>query len=94
MIRLIAEFRVKKGTEKEVLKAIREFVTAVHLEESTTEYRAYRLGESRDYLHIMAFTDEAAQKRHQTAGYTQKFVEILYPNCEEEPKFTTITTVE
>lgn len=94
MIRLIAEYRIREETENEVLKAIREFVAAVHREEPDTEYRAFRLGDSRDFLHIMAFVDEAAQKRHQTADYTKKFVEVLYPNCEEKPEFTPIEAVE
>lgn len=80
--------------EKKVLAAIREFVAAVQSEEPETEYRAFQLGDSRDFLHIMAFTDEDAQKRHQTAGYTREFVEVLYPNCDEEPEFTPVTVVE
>lgn len=94
MIRLIAEYQVKEGTEQEVLSVIREFVATVHREEPYTEYRAFRLGDSRDFLHIMAFPDEAAQKKHQEADYTRRFAEVLYPNCEEEPKFTPVTAIE
>ncbi|MEX0647324.1 MAG: hypothetical protein WD139_06035 [Balneolaceae bacterium] len=42
----------------------------------------------------MAFPDETAQKLHQTADYTKKFVDILYPHCEKEPEFTPIVAIE
>jgi quinol monooxygenase YgiN len=93
MIRLLAEYRIKKGTEDEVLDAVREFVAAVKQEEPQTEYRAFRLAGGRNFLHIMAFPEEAAQNRHQKADYTMQFVSVLYPNCEEEPKFTSIDVV-
>lgn len=94
MIRLMAEYRIKQGTEDEVLAAIREFVAAIHREETGTEYRAFRLASGSDFLHMMAFPDESAQKKHQKADYTLKFVNVLYPNCEKEPVFTSITPVE
>lgn len=35
----------------------------------------------------MVFTDKKAESRHRNAEYTKKFVEILYPHCEEKPEF-------
>jgi quinol monooxygenase YgiN len=94
MVRLIAEYRIKKGSEDEVLDAIREFVAAVKREEPETEYSAFRRAGARNFMHIMAFPDEVAQNRHRKADYTMQFVSVLYPNCEEEPKFTSIDVVE
>lgn len=94
MIRLIAQYRIKEGTLDQVQAAIREFVSAVAQEEPETEYQAYRLAGSRDFLHLMAFTDEEVQEQHQGAEYTLAFVEALYPNCEEEPKFTPVELIQ
>ncbi|MEX2641162.1 MAG: antibiotic biosynthesis monooxygenase [Balneolales bacterium] len=94
MIRLIAEYRIKPRTEARVLTAVKTFVAAVHRDEPQTEYRAYRLTDTNEFLHIMAFPDESAQNVHQQASYTRDLVEVLYPNCEEPPKFTLIESVE
>lgn len=94
MIQLIAQYKIKKGTEPGVLEAISEFVSAIHQQEPDTDYRAYRLQESREFLHIMTFTDRTAQKIHQTAEYTKRFVDVLYPNCEMEPQFSLIKEIE
>lgn len=94
MIRLIAQYRIKPGTEAQVLTAVKTFVAAVHREEPQTEYRAYHLTDTNEFLHIMAFPEESAQNAHQQASYTLDFVEVLYPNCEEPPKFTLIKPVE
>ncbi|MGQ0579023.1 MAG: putative quinol monooxygenase [Betaproteobacteria bacterium] len=93
MIRLIAQYRIKQGTLDKVQPAIRKFVAAVEREEPETDYRAYRLGDTDDFLHVMAFPDSAAQKRHQKANYTSEFVDSLYPNCVEPPRFTSIELV-
>ena len=94
MIRLVAQYRIKPETESEVLTAIRAFVDAVHEEEASTDYHAYRLADTNQFLHVMAFPNEAAQKAHQEASYTQDFVEVLYPNCEEPPQFTQLELIE
>ena len=39
----------------------------------------------------MAFPDHEAERAHQTAEHTTRFVEILYPNCEEAPSFVDLT---
>ena len=94
MIRLKAAYRIKAGTYDAVRAAIIEFVTAVHEVEMDTEYAAFRIGDTDDFIHLMAFVDEAAQKRHQEAPYTIHFVEKLYPNCVEMPVFTQLNRIE
>lgn len=93
MIRLVAQYRIKPGTEPEVLTAIKAFLASVHAGEPSTEYRAYRLTGTNQFHHVMAFPDESAQKAHQQARYTEDFVASLYPNCEEPPWFTPIELV-
>lgn len=94
MVRLIAEYRIKENSLDEVREAIRQFVSAVKQEESNTEYNAYQLGDTYEFIHLMTFPDETAQKEHQNASYTEVFAETLYPHCVEEPKFTTLTIIE
>lgn len=94
MIRLIARYQIKEGAVDEVNKIIRRFISAVEKEEPQTDYNAYRLGETREFIHLMTFPDESAQKQHQNAAYTKEFAEALYPNCVEEPKFTPVTLIK
>lgn len=94
MIRLIAQYRIKEGAYDSVQEAIKRFILAVKHEEPETQYEAYNLANSNEFIHIMAFPNESAQRRHQKASYTLEFVETLYPNCVNEPKFTPITKIE
>jgi quinol monooxygenase YgiN len=94
MIRLIAEYRIKEGTRPVVQNAIKIFVAAVHQVEPETEYISFQVGDSDRFIHLMAFTDEAAQQRHQQADYTSQFVEVLYPNCSQLPIFTPLKIIE
>lgn len=93
MIHLLAEYTVRPGSLAEVGSAVETFIEAVRENEPRTEYRAFRRGSTRQFVHLMAFEDESAQKRHQEAPYTLRFVEKLYPNCMEEPVFTPLTEV-
>lgn len=49
--------------------------------------------DSTKFVHFMMFEDEKVQKKHQTAPYTKKFVAVLYPNCIQEPIFTTFKSI-
>lgn len=91
MIHLLAEYTVRPESLAEVRSAVDTFVKAVREHEPRTEYRTFRRGSTRQFVHLMAFEDESAQKRHQEAPYTLRFVERLYPNCIEEPVFTPLT---
>lgn len=94
MVRLIARYQIKEDTLEKVNEIIRKFVSAVEKEEPQTDYNAYRLGDTYEFIHLMTFPDESAQKQHQNAAYTKEFAEALYPNCVEEPKFTPVTIIE
>lgn len=94
MIRLVAEYRLKKGAQDVVQKAIKQFVAAVHEHEPETGYTSYRVGDTDRFIHLMAFKDETAQQRHQKAEYTSQFVEALYPSCSQLPTFTPLQIIE
>lgn len=93
MIRKIAQFRIKEGLEEETHQVIGTFVEAIVANEPKTDYVSYQLGDSRDFIHYMAFPDEEAENFHRNAPYTLKFVEALYPNCEVLPTFTVLKPV-
>lgn len=93
MIHKMARFTVKPEQLGQVERVIREFVEAVDENEPDTIYRAYRRGDSRAFLHFMAFPDAEAEERHREAPYTHRFVEKLYPKCEMEPEFEVLVPI-
>ena len=94
MIRIVAQYTVRPGTESEVESIVRTFVRAVRENEPTTDYRAFRLDGGRDFLHVMCFADEDSHQVHRAAPYTLQLVEDLYPRCVEEPTFTPLSSIE
>ena len=94
MIHLLVEYQVQEGTVTAALAVIDAFLTAIFEAEPDTAYVAYRVAGSDRFVHTMAFVDAAAQKRHQTAAYTQRFVTALYPLCVTPPRFSPLTRIE
>jgi quinol monooxygenase YgiN len=93
MINKIAEFKVKAEKLEECRKAIAEFVEATKSEPGTLRYEAFVKEDGVSFVHFMQFKDEEAEKFHQKTPHVQKFVEVLYPNCEIEPRFTELKEV-
>ena len=93
MIHKMVRFTVEPGQIAAVEEAIREFVAAVAENEPETRYGAYRRGDSRAFVHVMAFPDEAAEEHHRNAPYTNRFVEELHPRCRKEPEFEELVPV-
>jgi quinol monooxygenase YgiN len=44
-------------------------------------------------MHLMGFENEHDEEAHRQSQYTRDFVQDLYPNCDEEPKFTRLEKV-
>jgi quinol monooxygenase YgiN len=93
MICTLARYRIRTGTEEEVLEAVRALVSAVREAEPCTTYRAYRLDDGLSFVHYMVFPDMQAEEQHRQAAYTRRFAERLGPCCEDEPTFNRIETV-
>lgn len=76
-----ATFTVKPEGLAEAKMAIAEFVAAVNKKEQGT--RLYlSLQEQEDpsrFLHVMAFEDAAAEKRHQGSEFAEKLRSVLMP---------------
>ena len=94
MIRKLANYRIDPESLKEVERAIEAFVAAIGREEPETIYEAYRIADNVSFIHLMAFPSREAEEAHQMAPHTKKFVDILYPHCEEQPTFLDIALVE
>ncbi len=94
MIHKIVRYKVKRGKVEEVKRAIIEFVELVAKNEPHTLYEANQADDGVTFIHIMSFPDKSKEEKHKTAVYTMKFVESLYPNCEEEPVFLDLKLVK
>ena len=95
MISKIAKFKVKQEHLDECLEAIREFVNAVkHHESDTLYYESFQEPDGVSFTHIMSFKDEEAEKYHRNTAHVNKFVNILYPNCEQKPVFIDVIQVD
>lgn len=90
----ITTYTVREDKVAQVETAIEEFVRAIAENEPQTYYAAYRTNDENTYFHIMRFPDSEAEARHQKAPYTLEFVEVLYPHCTVEPKFTDLELIE
>ncbi|HZD18939.1 MAG TPA: antibiotic biosynthesis monooxygenase family protein [Actinomycetota bacterium] len=87
-IRQTATFRVREDELDEVLEAIRAFVAHTRTEPGTLRYESWRsLDRPTEFLHLMAFADDEAERAHGTSAAVKLFTDILYPRCEEGPAF-------
>lgn len=93
MIHKIARYRIREEERSRTEEAIATFVQAVRANEPHTRYSAYRLEEGPDYIHLMEFVDQEAERQHQTADYTKAFVAVLYEACVEHPRFADLNAV-
>lgn len=93
MIDKIAQYKVKKEKLEIVLSALKEFIFAIERSEQGTTYKAFQHYDEISFTHFMNFPDEEAEKKHANSEHTKKFVEILYPNCEELPVFISLNKI-
>jgi quinol monooxygenase YgiN len=94
MIYKIVRYKMKLGRGAVAVEALKDFVAGIAADEPETFYEAYQAEDGVSFVNMMRFPDETAEKYHQSAPHTMKFVEILYPNCEEMPVFTTLNLVK
>jgi quinol monooxygenase YgiN len=94
MILKKAEYTVKPGKVEEVKKAISDFVFHIKEDEPAVMfYEAFHLKESDSFIHFMSFMDENAEKSHQNAEHTNKFVELITPLCIKKPDFKNLDLI-
>jgi len=90
MIHQTAYFVVRDDALDVCLKAIREFVEYVRVNEPDTwVYTSLREKESPNhFMHYFIFRDEAARDLHANSEAVKRFTEILYPNLVAPVEFT------
>lgn len=96
MIHLMFTYKVKEEKLDEVKQAIVDFVNAVEDNElQTSHYVSYsRQDDPLSFVHFMTFENDESRHIHEKAEYTKKFVDVLYPACENEPVFTDLTMIK
>ena len=93
MIKKMVRYRVKADEVGAVRAAIEEFVDAIAEHEPNTIYGSLLADDGVSFVHAMAFPDAKAEERHRTAEHTERFVELLYPKCDQEPQFNTFQVI-
>ncbi len=93
MIKKMVRYRVTANEVEAVRDAIAEFVDAIAEHKPNTIYGSLMADDGVSFVHAMAFPDAEAEEAHRTAAYTKRFVEVLYPKCDQEPQFTTVQVV-
>ncbi len=94
MIRKLARYRVRDGAQSDAVAAIEDFVTAIERDEPGTVYSVYRHSDGVTFTHFISFPGTVAEAAHKGAVHTRRFVDTLYPLCEEPPVFTDLALVK
>jgi quinol monooxygenase YgiN len=85
---LKVEYRVKANKLTKMMQVIQEFINAAQADDHVSLYRGYQYKtDPARFVHLMEFTSQENEQAHSNSNYTKKFVEVLYPNCEVQPKF-------
>lgn len=87
-IHATARFTVRDAELETALEAIRTFAAHARSEPGTLRYDSFRSAERpTEFLHVMAFADEDAERAHSSSDGVKAFTDVLYPTCVEEPTF-------
>ena len=84
----LSSFTVKQEYVKPAKRALAELVAEVRQKEPRTLYLVFREDGSSTFVTLMAFEDEAAERRHAQSRYVAHFAKKLPPLCEGKPYFT------
>jgi quinol monooxygenase YgiN len=86
-------FRVRASEAAAVEKAIIAFVAKVADEPGTLRYESFREADGLSYLHLMGFSDDAAEQAHQRTDHSKRFMADLAPKCDQPPVFSDLKMV-
>ena len=81
-----ARFTVRPEELDRALETIGRFIAHTETEPGTLVYASWR-SEARphEFLHLMSFSDAAAEQAHASSDAVRVFTEALYPMCVEPP---------
>ena len=87
----LSSFTVKQENVKPAKRALAELVAEVRQNEPRTLYLVFREDGSSTFFTLMAFEDEAAERRHAQSRHVGHFAKKLPPLCEGNPYFTELS---
>ncbi len=87
----LSSFTVKQENVKPAKRALAELVSEVRQNEPRTLYLVFREDGSSTFFSLMAFEDEAAERRHAQSRHVGHFAKKLPPLCEGKPYFTEVS---
>ena len=87
----LSSFTVKQENVKPAKRALAELVAEIRQKEPRTLYLVFREDGSLTFFTLMAFEDEAAERRHAQSRHVAHFAKKLLPLCDGKPYFTELT---
>lgn len=87
----LSSFTVKQENVKPAKRALAELVAEIRQHEPRTLYLVFREDASPTFFTLMAFEDEAAERRHAQSRYVAHFAKKLLPLCDGKPYFTELS---
>lgn len=94
MISYKISYKVKKSEKNRIIGLIVEFIDGIrNNEHDTIIYHVYESNEPGEFMHIMTFKNELAERSHRDSSYYHKFMEELSSICESEPEYSSINLI-
>ena len=89
------EYTVKKSKIKSVIELVDKFIDGIRNNEpETIIYHSYQdTANTANFIHLMTFKNENAERLHRDSSYCQKFLEELVPYCEKTPEYIPMTLI-
>lgn len=87
----LSSFTVKQENVKPAKRALSELVAEIRKNEPRTLYLVFREDGTPSFFTLMAFEDEAAERRHAQSRYVAHFAKKLLPLCDGKPYFTELS---
>jgi quinol monooxygenase YgiN len=84
----VAEYTVKQAKLKAVQRALGEFVAQVRQHEPRTLYLVFSDDTKCTFVHVMAFENGAAERKHSQSRYVERFARTVSPHCVGKPVFS------
>ena len=88
MKNVFVPYKVKEEAVEKAKAIIAQFISTIEANEPNTAfYKSFQQAEKpTEFVHIMSFLDEKAEKHHKKTSYCREFTDALYPLCEVLPK--------
>src|SRR5262245_58795596 len=87
----LSSFTVKQENVKPAKRALAELVSEIRQKEPRTLYLVFREDGTPTFFTLMAFEDDASERRHAQSRHVAHFAKKLLPLCDGKPYFTELT---